>query len=85
MKMDDITKCSELDEVVQKLMQELRGGSQIDYELIKKNEEYNLFNKIRHELSVSEKYNVLLRGTKIVIPKKLRKSTIRLAHAGHQG
>ena len=52
---------------------------------MKKNEDYNMLNRIRHELSISHKHCILLRGTKIVIPKKLRKSTIKLAHAGHQG
>ena len=41
------------------------------------------FSQISHELSV---YNsVILRGTRIVIPGELQKSTLNLAHQGHQG
>ncbi|VDH96399.1 Hypothetical predicted protein, partial [Mytilus galloprovincialis] len=42
----------------------------------------NLF-RFREELSVID--GVLLKGSRIVIPDKLRKQTLQLAHEGHQG
>ncbi|CAC5387482.1 unnamed protein product [Mytilus coruscus] len=42
----------------------------------------NLF-RFREELSVVD--GVLLKGSRIVIPDKLRKQTLQLAHEGHQG
>jgi len=41
------------------------------------------FFKVRHELSTSQ--GLLLRGTRIVMPKCLRLQTLSLAHEGHQG
>ena len=43
----------------------------------------NQYFNVRRELSVVD--GVLLRGTRIVIPAKLRKRTLQLAHEGHQG
>ncbi|CAC5391313.1 unnamed protein product [Mytilus coruscus] len=42
----------------------------------------NLF-RFREELSVVD--GVLLKGSRIVIPDRLRKQTLQLAHEGHQG
>ena len=53
---------------------------------MKKNREYNMMNKVRGELSISDKNNrILMRGSRIVIPKTLRRTAINLAHGGHQG
>jgi transposase InsO family protein len=43
------------------------------------------FYKIREELSVVESGDLLLRGTRIVIPSQLQQQVVELAHAGHQG
>ena len=39
---------------------------------------------VRHELSVTNN-GLLLRGTQIVMPSKLRRETLKHAHKGHQG
>ena len=39
---------------------------------------------VRHELSETDN-GVILRGTKIVMPKSLQRQTLQLAHKGHQG
>jgi len=41
------------------------------------------YQQIRQELSIS--YGVILRGTRIVVPKKLQSQMVMLAHSGHQG
>ena len=40
------------------------------------------YQQIKQELSVSN--GVILRGTRIIVPEKLRSRMVRLAHSGHQ-
>ena len=40
---------------------------------------------IKDELSINSNENVLLRGTRLVIPKALQKRIVHIAHEGHQG
>ena len=47
------------------------------------NRQHNLYS-VKHELSVTTN-GLVLRGTKIVMPDKLRTETLKLAHKGHQG
>ena len=47
--------------------------------------ELKLLRNVKDELTVSDDKNLILRGTRIVIPKSLRADAIRLAHVGHQG
>ena len=47
------------------------------------NPDLQRFAKVRDELSASQ--GLLLRGTRIVMPKCLRHQTLSLAHEGHQG
>eukprot|EP00795_Rhopilema_esculentum_P015552 gene15552-6817_t len=48
-------------------------------------EELNLFAKIRSELTVNDDASLILRGSRIVLPKFLRHRAIAIAHEGHQG
>ena len=43
------------------------------------------FRAIKHEISVDLTNNILLRGTRIIIPESLQRHVIKLAHKGHQG
>ena len=47
--------------------------------------ELKLLRNVKDELTVANDKNLILRGTRIVIPKSLRADAIRLAHIGHQG
>ena len=47
--------------------------------------ELKLFSRVREELTVNETDDLILRGTRIVIPGALRQQTLSLAHEGHQG
>ena len=40
---------------------------------------------VRDELSLCEESDVILRGSKIVIPRSLQQKTVEIAHEGHQG
>lgn len=47
--------------------------------------ELRLFSRVQEELTVNEADDLILRGTRIVIPSALRQRTLALAHEGHQG
>lgn len=47
-------------------------------------DKHSKFYSVRHELTVTEN-KLLLRGTQLILPKQLRRETLRLAHRGHQG
>lgn len=42
------------------------------------------FHKLHHELTITDS-NIILRGTRIVLPTSLRTHAINIAHEGHQG
>ena len=46
---------------------------------------FNALARIKTELATTNAGNILLRGTRIVIPQSLQRRVIRLAHGGHQG
>ena len=48
------------------------------------NAELRQFYKVRQELTVNDDANVILKGTRILMPTKLRKQAIAIAHEGHQ-
>ena len=45
--------------------------------------EFALLEKVKDELTMSESGNLILRGTRIVIPKSLQDHVFKLAHEGH--
>ena len=45
---------------------------------------YKQFKKVEKELSVTDD-GIVLRGTRIVMPKALREKTVEIAHEGHLG
>lgn len=46
---------------------------------------YHLLTKVKDELTVCSTSNIILRGTRIVIPKVMQEHVVKLAHEGHQG
>ena len=46
--------------------------------------ELKLLRNVKNELTISREKKLILRGTRIIIPKSLRADAIRLAHLGHQ-
>ena len=47
--------------------------------------ELQLFKRVKDELTVNDQANVILRGSRMVVPKALRERAISIAHEGHQG
>ena len=47
--------------------------------------ELKQFAKIQRELTVNNDASIVLRGSRIVLPAKLRIQAINIAHEGHQG
>ena len=47
--------------------------------------EFSAWQKVKDELTVAVNPKVILRGTRIAIPKKLQERVVNLAHEGHQG
>ena len=47
--------------------------------------ELKLFRKVKDELTVSDKSDIVLKNSRIVVPMALREKAISLAHEGHQG
>ena len=47
--------------------------------------ELQAFQRIKEELTVNTQENVILRGSRIMIPTALRQRAIAIAHEGHQG
>ena len=48
-------------------------------------EEFRLLERVKDELTVSASSNLILRVTRLVIPKSLHEHVFNLAHEGHQG
>ena len=50
-----------------------------------KDKDIQLFLKCADELTANKSQNIILKGTRIVIPKSLQETAKKLAHVGHQG
>ncbi|CAB3985107.1 Transposon Tf2-9 poly [Paramuricea clavata] len=77
MTLEQISKATQDDVILQRVQQCLLHNHWPD------NPDLQRFAKVRDELSASQ--GLLLRGTRIVVPKCLRHQTLSLAHEGHQG
>jgi len=77
----DIQKANEEDQEIQRVKEILRSGQ---WEKYRKDPEINPYYHIREELYESE--NMLMRDNKIILPTKLRRKTVVIAHKmGHLG
>ena len=86
----EIQKATLADNTLQKLAQIIEDDSwhtiqnlSPDIEIDK--EELQLFAKIRSELTVSQNRHIILRGSRIIIPKSLRSRAIAIAVESHFG
>ncbi|UYV66679.1 K02A2.6-like, partial [Cordylochernes scorpioides] len=75
----EIKVCTEQDPVFQKLKEMVQKGVW-PYPL---NEEFKCFYKFKDELSIFD--NLILKGSRILLPSKLIKRVLRIAHETHQG
>ena len=86
--LDEIKTCTKHDELLQYVIDSVKkNGWHKSKAKLQENRtgDYMMYYRVRHELSVSEKSYVLLRGQRIVIPQSLQNRVIKLAHEGHQG
>lgn len=88
MELDDVRRATINDVTLQKAIEFTRTG---DWHTMKDiglddvdSEELKAISSIRDELTVNSD-NLLLRGTRIVLPKTLQDKVIDIAHKGHQG
>ena len=84
MSLADIQKATKEDKTLQRLAQSVRSGKW-DFSGEVNAKELKLFHKVHDELTIHSDSNIILRGTRIVIPSALRKRAMELAHEGHQG
>ena len=90
MSLAEIQQATKTDKTLQKLIELIRTNK---WTLIKEDSnmpgvnvaELRLFSRVQEELTVNEADDLILRGTRIVIPSALRQRTLALAHEGHQG
>ena len=47
--------------------------------------ELRMFHRVKDDLTVNDQSNIILHGSRIVVPKKLRERAVSIAHEGHQG
>ena len=90
MSLDEIQQATKADSTLQRLAEIIhmeqwesiiRGST---YEGVDCSE-LQLFSKVKDELTVNDDSDIILRGSRIVIPTSLRQRAISLAHEGHQG
>ena len=77
MTLDQIEKASLADPLLQRVQTCILSGTW------PKQPDLRAYSQVRDELSVQN--GIILRGTRIVMPCELQKSTLDLAHQGHQG
>ena len=80
MSVGEINSACETDSAIQKLRRALTTDK-----WDKRDPDLQPFYKLRHELTAAADSNIVLRGTRIVIPASLRNRSVQLAHEGHQG
>ena len=85
--LEDIQQATANDSILQKLTKMISNDAWMlkDEDNMSEEEkaELNHFTKVKEELTLAD--NVILKGTRIVVPKSLRDRTLALAHQGHQG
>jgi len=82
MTLEQIQHATRADSTLQKLIKCIRTE---DWRAARNNAELKPFYPIRNELTTTNTDDVVLRGTRIVMPAALQTQAINLAHQGHQG
>ncbi|XP_046746420.1 uncharacterized protein K02A2.6-like [Diprion similis] len=75
MTLEQIKKETEVDEEIQKIKRSLETN--------KWEKEHKMYEVIQHELGTVD--DILVRGTRIILPRSLHKEAMELAHEGHLG
>ena len=80
MTIDEITEETITDPTLTKVCESL-----LSVKWDNKGKDIQPFLKCADELTVNKSQNIVLKGTRIVIPKSLQETATKLAHVGHQG
>ena len=80
MTVDEIKEATKNDPILTKVKQSLKTGKWDD-----KDPEITPYRMSAAELTIHESQEVILKGTRIVIPKALQERATQLGHVGHQG
>lgn len=87
MKIKDIEEATQSDATLKAVAEAVEKGNW--HHVVKHRcvdvEEFRLLERVKDELTVSASGNLILRGTRLVIPKSLHEHVVNLAHEGHQG
>ena len=84
--LSDIANATKEDPTLQNVIKAVKSNNWSE-KLCKSDKMYNAYAKLCHELTVLEVNNqeIILRGTRLVIPENLQKHCVDLAHDGHMG
>lgn len=82
MTVEQIKQATRTDGTLQRLIKCIRSE---DWREARINTDLKPFYHIRNELAITDAGDIVLRGTRIVVPKTLQLQAINLAHQGHQG
>ena len=86
LKTQDIETATQSDATLQAVAEAIQKGNW--HYIVKRpgagTEEFRLLERVKDELTVTASGNLILRGTRIVIPKSLQDHVVSLAHEGHQ-
>ena len=87
LKLEDIQSATQKDQTLQAVIEAIQTGN---WHKPGKRQRintvvYNAMEKVKDELTVCLTYDIILRGTRIVIPEDMQKHVVDLAHEGHQG
>ena len=84
---EDVRSATLADETLQAVMSALRDNKWYKHQMNPGVDQltFNSCYRLKDELSASQDSDLLLRGTRIVIPSTLQQHVVNLAHVGHQG
>jgi hypothetical protein len=87
--LDDVKKTTVNDPILQHLTKAIRTGNwtvtPTQRNIGVDPQEMNAYFKLRNEITASNENDLLLKGTRIILPAPLRSHALSLAHEGHQG
>ncbi|KAK3711382.1 hypothetical protein QZH41_003258, partial [Actinostola sp. cb2023] len=86
--LEEVKSATLNDHTLQRVIECIRNGSWYKkdaQDLRLDNRAFNSYQMVKDELSVNAEGNLVLRGTKIVMPDSLQNRSVDIAHEGHQG
>ena len=87
MNVEDIKRETLQDAELQKVAEAIHTGRwhKLLSNATRPNSPFKIYHQIRNELCTTPNRDIVLRGSRIVMPQSLRTEAIDLAHEGHQG